>query len=226
MEGYKQKFKDLLQKIYPGTKDIVVNNVVSNLFIKYGSIDRHYHNITHVVHCLEELDQLEKAVEYFELPIDLLPIKLALWFHDVEKDEIKSKDFFGEAWYYIHESDESGYKSEVSSCEVNRFILATTYNKNPKDIMEKYIKDIDCSILGKKTEVFKDYENKVRLEYPQYSDKDFCEGRAKILKTFLARENVYYTRYFRDRYERQALQNLAASIEHLEKGECVWNGVS
>ena len=225
MEDYKQKLKDFLIGISFDYEEDMLDLIVSNLFFKYCDSGRHYHTVYHIKDCLTELEQLEMAVDYFELPVDFSRLKLAIWYHDVEDNEEDSIKYFCND--FPHAIKMTGYEidSEIES-EVIRLINATKPDTKPKDIYQKLIKDIDCSILGKKIEVFKDYENKVRLEYPQYSDKEFCEGRSKILKAFLSRESIYYTRYFRDRYERQARQNLAVSIEHLEKGECIWNVVS
>jgi predicted metal-dependent HD superfamily phosphohydrolase len=40
--------------------------------------------------------------------------------------------------------------------------------------------------------------------------------RAKILKSFLARPQIYSTQFFRDKYEAQARFNLVRSIAQLE----------
>jgi len=221
--GDKKKFKDLLEKLPKDVFSKTVEKTIFDLFLKYAS--RAYHNIDHVLACLTELEQLEKAVEYFELPIDFTTIKLALWYHDVEDTEKASLTYFYGDFpikNYRGLPNETHTQTFHEIMDLTNLIMATKPGVTPKNIWEGYIKDIDLSILGKPLDVFKEYENKVRQEYPQYEDEVFCKGRAEILKGFMMKEFIYYTRYFRDRYERQARINLRASIEKLESRKAIW----
>ena len=76
--------------------------------------------------------------------------------------------------------------------------------------------DMDLSILGAAPEVFTAYEAAIRKEYAFVPAADYRQGRSAILKSFLAREQLYFTAYFRDRLEPQARQNLQQSLARLE----------
>jgi predicted metal-dependent HD superfamily phosphohydrolase len=57
----------------------------------------------------------------------------------------------------------------------------------------------------------------VRREYTHVSDEDFRAGRADVLRRFLDRPTIYFTRWFRDRFEPPARDNLARSLAALAK---------
>jgi predicted metal-dependent HD superfamily phosphohydrolase len=76
--------------------------------------------------------------------------------------------------------------------------------------------DMDLSILGASPEAFDAYEQAVRREYAWVEEPMWRAGRGAVLKSFLARQYIFHTDAFRRRFEPQARQNLARSLETLE----------
>lgn len=76
--------------------------------------------------------------------------------------------------------------------------------------------DIDLSILGRTPSEFDEYENQIRQEYRWVTEETFRKGRAHILREFIRREFIYQTKFFRERYESQARENLRRSLRQLE----------
>jgi len=75
--------------------------------------------------------------------------------------------------------------------------------------------DMDLSILGAAPAAFNAYERAVRREYAWVEEPMWRAGRGAVLKTFLARDHIFHTDEFRQRFEPQARQNIARSIEAL-----------
>ena len=48
-----------------------------------------------------------------------------------------------------------------------------------------------------------------------YSDNKYKTGRKNILKSFLEKENIFQTEYFRNQYQDQAKTNLEQEISSL-----------
>ena len=100
---------------------------------------------------------------------------------------------------------------------VIRLILTTKHRE--ADLIQRndemYIIDVDLSILGKPREEFDEYERNIRKEYEWVSDEQFKENRSAILKRFIARPSIYYTDFFREKYEEQAKSNLERSLIQL-----------
>jgi predicted metal-dependent HD superfamily phosphohydrolase len=98
---------------------------------------------------------------------------------------------------------------------VSALILATKHDVIPSDKDQQILVDVDLAILGQPTAIFLEYENNIRKEYSWVLEKDFREGRAKVLKRFLDRSHIYSTSVFQAKYEDKARANLKASIQNL-----------
>jgi len=94
-------------------------------------------------------------------------------------------------------------------------ILATKHDAIPDGIDAKVLIDVDLSILGRSPDVFDEYERKIRKEYLWIPEYQFRKRRGAILHTFLDRDPVYLTDFFRKKYESKARENLQRSIEAL-----------
>lgn len=77
--------------------------------------------------------------------------------------------------------------------------------------------DLDLSILGSKWEKYLKYSEDIRLEYSAIPLPDYKVGRAQVLKTFLEREEIYFSEVFKNLFEEKARKNLQKEIEILEK---------
>jgi len=80
----------------------------------------------------------------------------------------------------------------------------------------KLFLDMDLSILAAEPSEFNAYEKAVRQEYGHVSDTKWREGRARVLKGFLARERIYLSDLFNGLLEERARVNLKNSIATLE----------
>ena len=80
----------------------------------------------------------------------------------------------------------------------------------------KLFLDMDLSILAADSSEFSAYEKAVRQEYGHVSNTKWREGRARVLKGFLARERIYLTDLFGGLLEERARVNLKNSIATLE----------
>ena len=72
----------------------------------------------------------------------------------------------------------------------------------------KYLIDIDLSILGAASNIFKEYENNIRKEYKWVPKYIYQKERFEVLKSFLRRKHIFYTELFREKYEHQARTNI------------------
>lgn len=176
------------------------------LLHRYSEPHRHYHNLRHIDACLEEYAEVRGLIQK---PFE---VWLAIWFHDAVYDP-KQKDNEGLSAQYAIEN--LGILERDSLELVSQLIIATKHDKQAASDDERYIMDIDLAILGKDRATFDGYEKSIRLEYEWVSEDRFREGRATILKGFLARPSIYQTEYFREKYEKTARSNLNRSISAL-----------
>jgi len=212
-EGVKLRIKwnKMLRNLDPNflnNRDLM-NETFLNLFFRYSSFERHYHNPVHILECLTEFKDLESLSNHPE------EIKLALFFHDsiydtpAKDNEEKSAEFMREVM---------GRVINKNSLDISaRVIFATKHNYLVTDTDERLGVSIDLSILGKSWSRYQDYMAGIRKEYFLVEKKDYCLGRAKVLEGFLAREKIYPHSFFEEKYERTGRENLAREIDMLTK---------
>ena len=95
-------------------------------------------------------------------------------------------------------------------------IEATKEHQLSPDNDTNILLDLDLSILGKSPVEYKRYSEGIRKEYHIYPDIVYRNGRKKVLKSFLEKDSIFKTAFFRKEYESQAKENLIAELKQLE----------
>jgi pantetheine-phosphate adenylyltransferase len=172
----------------------------------YSEPHRAYHNLDHILHTLEELDQI---LAFNPEDVRAKLVGTALWFHDVVYDPQRSDNEERSADYYC------SLTPPHRRWSTRPMILATKYHAEAHDHPTKVMVDCDMAILGQPTEEYQRYAANIRQEYSFVADDAFKEGRMKFLNGLLARPSIYLTDFFRARYESQARANIQAEIDSL-----------
>ena len=196
----------------------------------YRATGRAYHAMSHIAHCLSELDALT-----FNCPANLESdtqgchqLELAIFFHDLvyrggplpvldgEGDEEAS------ARYAMDFLKETVKASTEFLHPVERAILGTRYalvEGVGQDWLLSAMRDIDLSILGRPRREYSRYLRAIRDEYQDVPYPMYATARGRILKEFLAKaENnrLFSLDWFVSRgYNQQAVHNLQMEIDIL-----------
>lgn len=168
----------------------------------YTNTARAYHTIPHIVSCIEYYrDYLrEKAGRHYDPRVEI-----ALWCHDLVYDA-RSK-----------QNEEDSADIVFSWCEdtdVCWAILDTKTHRNSSPI-GRLVCDCDLASLGASWEKFEYDTRMIRMEYGFVPDDVFRAKRAEVLWGFVAREPLYQTSAFRQRFEKQAKENLRRAVKEL-----------
>lgn len=186
----------------------IVVEAFQSLVSKYSERHRFYHSINHIYSCLEHFDTVISLVN------NQFAVEVAIWLHDIIYNP-KSNKNEGECAKYAKnlllflDCD----KNDIALIE--KLINLTKHPSHPSTSDEKFLLDIDLSILGAKPEVFDKYEENVRKEYSFVPRFLFSRGRKKLLLSFVRQEWIFQTGHFRNNFEEQARQNLEDSIKKL-----------
>ncbi len=177
----------------------------------YTEKHRKYHNITHLVHCFKEFQNIKDQLQ------SPAAVMFAIWYHDFVYDT------------GAHNNEEESAKIAQSALRstsifddefiyrVSRMIIDSKHTNAyfPKDIDTHFFLDIDLSILGSDEETFDTYEKQIRLEYFWVDETIYRNGRRKVLESFIKGSSIYRTGYFKAKYEKQAIANLKRSLAKL-----------
>jgi predicted metal-dependent HD superfamily phosphohydrolase len=183
-------------------------SVLDELLARYAEPHRAYHTAQH----------LEEISIYFTqsrvLAADPGAVQLALWFHDAIYDTHKPFNEDESANLAVEVLTDAGATTSLRN-SIRSMILATKHDAAPDSPDAALTVDIDLSILGASATRFDEYEAQVRYEYGWVPEEAFREGRARILREFLARPRIYTTDFFCDRLEMTARGNLQRSLTRL-----------
>ncbi|MER8369766.1 hypothetical protein [Mesorhizobium sp. M0306] len=180
----------------------------------YEAEDRHYHDLGHIE------AMLALANDYKALLHDPEAVEAAIWFHDAIYDS-RAKDNEAKS-AALAEKKLAGRTDEQRVGRITAMIIATATHELPHFGDGNAVRDaalfldMDLAILGATPDAFDAYEQAVRREYGWVEEPMWRAGRSAVLKSFLARPHIFHTEEFRQRFEAQARQNMARSIEALE----------
>lgn len=173
----------------------------AQLTAAYNQNHRHYHNTTHITHCLQQFDQ---AVHLTRNPCE---VEFAIWLHDAVYDSQASDNEEKSAELACQILSAGGCHRAIIQ-RIETFILDTRHDTTPDTDDARILVDIDLSSLGHSPEQYDRYERAIREEYAWVPMDLYRQKRRQILTDFLNRPKIYHTDQFSNRYETQARANI------------------
>ena len=170
----------------------------------YSSPLRRYHNLNHLQNMAENLVDIKPDFD----PI----IGLAIVYHDLVYNTLRKDNEERSANVAVVRMREILSDSDLD--RLHRYIVATKTH-SPGDEWLNILLDIDLSILAKSPQEYKAYSRQIRIEYLWCPSLLYKNGRIKVLESFLNRDFIYQTDYFRNKWEKQARENIRLEIESL-----------
>ena len=171
---------------------------------------RHYHNLSHIGHCLTELSRNRDLAEYPD------EVELAIMFHD---------------FVYDPKADDNEERSAAKAVEVMRELklpeisvqrvydeIMATKRRKPEMLADAWLMlDIDLAIWGQPNHIYDEYERNIRKEYSWVSVDDYVKARSMILKSCADAKRIYHNDCFEQKYGAKARENLQRALEGLKK---------
>lgn len=200
-------------------------SVRADLTVLYSEPHRHYHNLRHIMECLRELSMLKahlKSTNSTHL-VDFYVLEAALWFHDAVYDPMRqdNEQESAELFCRTHDTGIFGPMSMAGNrgSRVRLLIEHTAHLSKIEEvesaderILINYMNDIDLAILGQNKVRYQEYAQDIRKEYSFVPMKDYLLARNAVLSGFLARPEIYKTRFFAEKYELKSRENLGSEI--------------
>ncbi|RMZ59893.1 hypothetical protein D1632_09830 [Chryseobacterium nematophagum] len=174
----------------------------------YTNRKRHYHNLNHLESMIHELESPGIEIKDWD------SVLFSVFYHDIvyqstaKDNEEKSAE---KAKIVLQKIDLPSEQID----KISNHILATKSHKKSNDADTNYLLDADLSILGKSWDEYEKYTKQIRKEYSIYPNFLYNPGRKKVLEHFLTFDEIYKTEFFKERYEKQARENIAKEIELL-----------
>lgn len=185
------------------------------LLSRYQERARKYHTAHHVNECLAAFDRVPHAESANPL------VEYALWFHDAIYNTFSRRSEERSADAAVRVLARSG-RPQADCDLVRRMVLATKHGAQPMQPPLALAVDCDLWILAAEADRYAEFELQVRAEYWWVPTALYRKQRTSILQSLVNRPSVYATHEFRERYERQARNNLAWGLEQLSFGRATF----
>ena len=185
------------------------------LLAAWSEPQRRYHTVRHLGDCIA---LFEAASQLAAHPSE---VEIALWFHDAVYD-LKAKDNEARSAAWAEQALSAAQVGSDVRARVHELIMATCHAAQPESEDGRLLVDIDLSILGAEPERFDEYEVQVRQEYAWVPGPLFRRKRKELLQGFLARQHIYATEWFQQRFEAMARSNLQRSVVRLKPWLGFW----
>jgi predicted metal-dependent HD superfamily phosphohydrolase len=179
---------------------------------RYQEPGRHYHTLRHVAETTAALRVLiatdRRAPEEDAAPVCVL----AVYFHDAVLEPRLTDNEQRSADLAVGVLGRLGCPEAVGAA-VARLVLATaTHRSGRRD--EALVNDADLRILARRPAVYDRYVRRVRREYGWLDDRQWRQGRARVLRGLLDGP-LYATAWARRDWEPSARLNLVRELDAL-----------
>lgn len=185
------------------------DSIIAELREIYEDPARRYHNINHIESMLDNLD-LSVHLQLVKHPVR---VRNAIWFHDAVYDATRTDNEIQSSALWMRKMTPLLVDEPLQWGK--RAILATIEHLPNDDPDIQLLLDLDLASLGASWEVFQANTQAIRREYSHVSDEDFRKGRLDFLEGMLARRQIYGTKYWHEKLEQKAIENLEKAIKCL-----------
>ena len=144
----------------------------------YAEPARSYHTAEHIRDCLAQFDLSRSAAQRPD------EVEAGIWLHDAVYQPGGADNEQRSAKLALTSLTDAGVGSEVAH-RIARLVMSTQHLEVPTDPDAALLCDIDLSILGRATDVFDEFERRIRREYAWVPEPLYRGARAEILAGFL-----------------------------------------
>jgi predicted metal-dependent HD superfamily phosphohydrolase len=203
---FEQIFKEELVPLVSDKS--LIEKLWSEVQSNYSKSNRYYHNLTHLNSLIEQLLPIKSQIE------DWQTLTFSVAYHDIVYNTLRQDNEEKSAALAYDRLTRLNFPSiQKDKCKLQ--ILATKQHHLSTNADTNYFIDADLSILGSDNNSYLKYIDQIRKEYRRFPDFLYKPGRRKVLTGFLEMKNIFKTKYFQDKYEKQAKINILDELKSL-----------
>ncbi len=203
---FEHLFKDTLSTL--GADNSRIAKLWGEINTRYQARGRHYHNLSHLDNLSNELTSIKGNIAGWPT------IVFSIGYHDIIYNTMKRDNEEKSADLAFERLTELGLPfAQKEKCKQQ--ILFTKGHQIAEDADTNYFTDADLAILGSDHFAYLQYANQIRKEYKYYPDILYKPGRRKVLEHFLQMNSIFKTECFREKYEKNARENMEMELQSL-----------
>lgn len=203
-EKLQKRFLELCQKFQ--ISDEEAQTRYQQLYQLYNEPHRAYHNWVHINNFLNLLDLYNTEIQEKGL------FEWAIWYHDAIYN-IKDKDNEWQSAILFQNLFHNNLNKKELEWIDNLIMSTAGHQPRAEENDVYYFLDFDLAILAAEPKVYKTYSKAIAEEYQTlYPKLIYKMGRKKVLKNFLDRPKLFFSKVFFEKYETIARQNLQLEL--------------
>lgn len=188
----------------------LINLLWNEIEEQYTLKIRHYHNLSHIAAMFNHTKTIKSNITNYDTFL------LAIWYHDIIYKPTKNNNEEKSALLAEKRLKSLNFDKKRLKTIKNLIISTKKHELILKENNDNsYLLDIDLSILGSDWKTYETYIKNIRKEYAMFPDFIYKKGRKKVLQHFLERKTLYFTEFYKNKFEQQARENLLKEIELL-----------
>jgi predicted metal-dependent HD superfamily phosphohydrolase len=192
--------------------------LLQQVLTAYAEPQRAYHSTRHLVEVLAQWAQVEREGAW-QHPRETF---LGLLFHDAVYVPGAADNEEASAALALEACAQWLPGAGIDAPYVAHLVRLTARHGHlaPSDVSaeEALLLDCDMAVLGGAREAYDAYECGVAQEYAALPPELYAAGRRRFLEGLLAREHLYLSPRFRERFEHRARENLQRALGAFETG--------
>ena len=191
--------------------DLAENNeklLFQDIVNNYSQKNRYYHNLNHISTLLKLIDSQHLNGK------DRITLILTAFYHDVVYDTKQSMNE-SESVVFLKRHFDHLIEHKVIIDDVAQIIIDTK-NHQSESFLSQLFLDMDLSILGTDEVSYSVYSASIQKEYQQIPVFLYHIGRNNFIRTMLKKGSIFYTQEFKNKYEKQAIQNLKNELANAQ----------
>lgn len=200
--------------------DQIWDGIIESVKSGYGVGERHYHTFDHALEVMRNVEAVHRNVGVGQ-PVELC---VAALYHDIcyVPGDLGNED---KSIIYMLADLKDTFSGIVDPSRVAFLIWCTKYHfklgggKLDGDEDAQIFLDCDIQGFAAPWKQFKAQNLKLEKEFqPLTKNRSlFLQGRIKFLRDIYECSGCFNSTYFKDRYERLAISNIATELEELER---------
>ena len=181
--------------------------ILEEVISKYSEPHRSYHNLSHIY------SMLMMAEDYYDFIGNPILFELSIWFHDLIYDPNKNDNETKSAERALELL--SPFLADSFLENLEKMILSTIdHSPILKDHDNELFLDINKSVLASEPTTYNQYTSAIRKEFSALPEELYLAKRKSFLEKFISRDQIFITPFFKENFEKQAVENIQAELNN------------
>jgi len=200
------KIYQVLNSVCKNGKSSDIKQCAEIIKKQYTDSNRHYHTLNHVLNLLLQVNKVTISSKG-KYELSTVAIFHDIIYNPVKKDNELQSALFAKKWL-------TKLKADTEFINIVCKLIEATAKHESENKLSQLFNDMDLSILGAETKLYKNYCAQIRMEYSNTPYLLYKIGRKRFLKSMLLKPRIFLTEQYK-KLENPARINMLMELKTL-----------